>query len=70
LPDLLAAEGTDGGLDALCELLVRASELAIDSSISELDFNPVMVSRDDVTIVDAPVRTGDVDTETEDDDTR
>lgn len=70
LPDLLAAEGTDGGLDALCELLVRVSGLAIDPSVSELDFNPVMVSRDDVTVVDALVRTGDVDTETEDDDTR
>lgn len=58
LPDLLAAEGNEGGLNALRDLLVRVSELASEYSITELDFNPVMVREEGVAVVDALVRTG------------
>lgn len=61
LPDLLAAEGNEGGIGELRELLVRVSELASETTVVELDFNPVMVREDGVTIVDALVRTDSTD---------
>ncbi|PSP72041.1 acetyl-CoA synthetase [Halobacteriales archaeon QS_3_64_16] len=60
LPDLLVAESNEGGIEELRELLVAVSELASETSVAELDFNPVMVRAGGVTIVDALVRTDSV----------